>query len=66
MTQPQFCMTQPRVISIHCLYLAKLNPVLRIGCIAQKVECWNDDLDVDISSLNPLYATIFLPTIFAF
>ena len=46
---------QTRVIFIHCLYLAKLNPVLRIGDIAQKVEHWNDYLDIPGSS--PLYAT---------
>ena len=31
MTQPRFRMAQQRVIFIHCLYLAKLNPVHRIG-----------------------------------
>ena len=47
MTQPRFRLAQPRVIFIHCLYLAKLNPVLRIGYIALMVECRNDDLEID-------------------
>ena len=38
-------MTQPRIAFIHCLRLAKLNPVLRIGVIAQTVERRNDDLE---------------------
>ena len=46
MTQPRFRMTQPRLTFIHCLYLAKLNPVLRIGVIAQMVERRNDDLEI--------------------
>ena len=46
MTQPRFRWAQPRLISIHCLYLAKLNPVLRIGAIAQMVERRNDDLEI--------------------
>ena len=35
MTQPRFRMVQPRVIHIHYLHLATLNPVFRIGAIAQ-------------------------------
>ena len=54
-------MTQPRVM--HCLYLAKLNSVLRIGRVAQLVGHRTDDLEIACSS--PLYATIFLPTMFA-
>ena len=46
MTQPRFRRTQPRLIFIHCLYLAKLIPVLRIGAIAQMVERQNDDLEI--------------------
>ena len=38
-------MAQPRITFIHCLHLAKLNPVLRIGVIAQMVERRNDDLE---------------------
>ena len=37
--------------------------VLCIGDIAQLVERWNDDSE--IAGSNPLYATIFLPTMFA-
>ena len=44
MTQPRFRMAHPRVIFNLCLYLAKLNPILLIGYIAQKVEHRNDDL----------------------
>ena len=44
--QPLFRRTQPRLIFIHCLYLAKLNPVLRIGAIVQMVERRNDDLEI--------------------
>ena len=38
-------MAKPCVIYIQCLYLAKLNPVLRIGYIhvAKMVERRNDD-----------------------
>ena len=46
MTQPRFRMAHPRLTFINCLYLAKLNPVLRIGVIAQMVERRNDDLDI--------------------
>ena len=46
MTQSRFCMAQSRVIFIHCLYLAKLNPVLRFGYIAQMVERRDDDLEI--------------------
>ena len=46
MIQPGFRRTQPRLIFIHCLYLAKLNPVLRIGAIAQMVERRNDNLEI--------------------
>ena len=46
MTQPRFRMAQPRLIFIHCLYLAKLDQVLRIGVIAQMVERWNDYLEI--------------------
>ena len=45
MTQPRFHRAQPRLIVIHCLYLAELNPVLRIGTIAHMVERRNDDLE---------------------
>ena len=38
-------MAQPRITLIRCLYLAKLNPVLRIGVKAQMVERRNDDLE---------------------
>ena len=55
-------MAQPGVILIHYLYLAKLNLVLSIGCLAQFVEHWTDD--VEIAGSNPLYATIFLTTMF--
>ena len=66
MTQPRFRRAQPRLIFIHCLYWAKLNPVLRIGAIAQMVERWNDDLEIaEQSGSSPLYANIFLPTMFA-
>ena len=46
MTQPRFRSTHPRLIFIHCLYLAKLNPALRIGAIAQMVERRNDDREI--------------------
>ena len=46
MTQPLFRRVQPRLIFIYCLYLAKLNPVLRIGAIAHMVERRNDDLEI--------------------
>ena len=46
MTQSRFRSAQPRLIFIHCLYLAYLNPVLRIGAIAQMVERRNDDLEI--------------------
>ena len=46
MTQPRFRMAQPGVIFIHCLYSAKLNPVLRIGVIAYIVERRNNDLEI--------------------
>ena len=46
MTQPRFRRAEPRLIFIQCLYLAKLNPVLRIGAIAQMVERRNDDLEI--------------------
>ena len=46
MMQPRFRRAHPRLIFIHCLYLAKLNPVLRIGAIAHMVERWNDDLEI--------------------
>ena len=46
MTQPRFRMAQPRLIFIHCLHLAKLNLVLRIGVIAQMIERRNDDLEI--------------------
>ena len=46
MAQPLFPRTQPRLIFLHCLYLAKLNPVLRIGAIAQTVERRNGDLEI--------------------
>ena len=47
MTQPRFRRAQPRLIFIHCLCLAKLNPVLRIGAKAQMVKRRNDDLEID-------------------
>ena len=68
MTQPRFRRAQPRLIFIHCLYLAKLNPVLRIGTIAHMVEGRNDDLEsrvLDKAGSSPLSATIFLPTMIA-
>ena len=34
------------VVFIHCLHLAKLNPVLGIGYIAQMVERRYDDLEI--------------------
>ena len=34
-TQRRFRMAQQSVIFIHCLYLAKLDPVLHIGDIVQ-------------------------------
>ena len=46
MSHPRFCMAQPRLIFIHCLYLAKLNPILRISVIAQVVERRNNDLEI--------------------
>ena len=46
MTQPRFHRAQPRLIFIHGLYWAKLNPVLRIGAIAHMVERRNDDLEI--------------------
>ena len=46
MTQPRFRRAQPRLIFIHYLYLAKLNPVLRIGAMAKMVERRNDDLEI--------------------
>ena len=46
MTQTRFWNTQPRLIYIHCLYLAKLNQGLLIGAIAQMVERRNDDLEI--------------------
>ena len=50
-------MAQPRVIFINCLYLAKLNPELRIGSITQLVERFNDSLD--IAGSGRLCATFF-------
>ena len=46
MTQPRFRMAQPRLIFTHCLYLAKVIPVLRIGVIAQMVERRNDTPEI--------------------
>ena len=46
MTQPHFRRAQQRLIFILYLYLAKLNPVLRIGAIAQMLERRNDDQDI--------------------
>ena len=63
MMQPRSHMAQQRVIIIHCLYLAKLNPVLCIGRIAQLVEHLTDDLESAGSS--SLYANIFLLIMFA-
>ena len=51
-----------RVIYIHCLYLAELNLVLRLGDIAKLAERWNND--IKIAGSISLYAIIFLPTIF--
>ena len=39
-------MAQPLLICIHFLYLPKLNPILRIGYIAQMVERRNDYLEI--------------------
>ena len=55
--QPRFRMRQPRVIIIICLYLGKLNLILRISDIfginelnwtdiAQYVKRWNDNLEI--------------------
>ena len=55
-------MAQPHVVFINCLYLAELYPTLRISDIAQLVEHWTDDLE--IVGFIPLFATIFLPTMF--
>ena len=59
MTQPRFRRAQPRLIFIHCLYLAKLNPVLRIRTIAHMVERQNDDLEcwtkLDRARCTPLF-----------
>ena len=41
-------------------YVTKLNPVLRIGSVGRAL---NDDLK--IVGTSPLYATIFLPIMFA-
>ena len=46
MIQHRFRLAQPRVIFIHCLYLAMLNPLLHIGYVAQMVEHRNDDLEI--------------------
>ena len=46
MTQPRFHRAQPPLIFIQCLYLAKLNPVFRIGTIAQMAKRRNDDLEI--------------------
>ena len=48
MTQPRFSGHNHVFIFIHCLYLAKLNPVLRIGAIAQMVERRNGDLEIAV------------------
>ena len=53
MTHSRFRMAQSCIIFINCLYLAKLNPVLRIGDNGQLVERWNDALEIAGSS--PLY-----------
>ena len=53
MTQPRVRRAQPRLIFINCLYLAKFNPVLSIGAIAQMVERRNDDLEVATSLCFP-------------
>ena len=45
MERPRFRRAQPCLIFIHCLFLATLIPVLRIGAIAQMVERRNDDLE---------------------
>ena len=59
MTQPRFRRAQPRLIFIHCLHLAKLNPGLRIGIIAHMVERRNDDLEcstkLDRAHCTPLF-----------
>ena len=68
MTQPRFRRAQARLIFIHCLYLATLNPVLGIGAIAQMVERRNDDLEIaEQCWFEPAlcHYTIFLPTMFA-
>ena len=66
MTQPHFRWAQPRLIFIHCLYLAKLNPVLRIGAIAQMVERRNDDLEIaEQCWFEPSPCHYFFPTMFA-
>ena len=50
-------MSQPRVICIHCLYLAQLNRVLPIPDTAQLEERFDDNLKV--ASSSPL-CTIFV------
>ena len=66
MTQPRFRMVLPRLIFIHCLYLAKLTPVLRIDVIAQMVERRNDDLEIAGQCwFEPAACHYFLSTMFA-
>ena len=54
---------QPHVIFIHFLYLAKINPVLRICYKAQLVDRLHDD--VKVAGSSPLCTTTVLPTKFA-
>ena len=66
MTQSRFHRAQPRLIFIHYLYLAKLNPVLRIGAIAQMLERRNDDLEIaEQCWFLPALCHFFLPTMCA-
>ena len=46
-------MDKARLIFIHCLYLAKLNPILRIGDKDQLVKRWDNNQEIAVSS--PLY-----------
>ena len=55
MTQTRFSKVPPRVIFIHCLYLAKVTPILRIGDVAPQVERLYENLKIAGSS--PLYAS---------
>ena len=51
MMQPRFRMAHPRVIFIHCIYLAKLDKEFETADTAQLVEFWTGDLEIAGSSL---------------